>query len=155
MLACSVICILNHTTILAWTRKTGINLFEDYKCKTFILCVVWLVVGFLGFLFVWVFFGWSWYFVTIVIFNNPAALVWKAFSVVSLVWMHVLLGVSLSFDPVIFIPRAYLNNVEEKLEHWYFLLVRKYLFHWHLLWIPCSTLGMPTVYMWKYFVFMF
>lgn len=69
ILACSDSCILNHTTILAWTRTIGINLFEDHKCKTCILCVVWL--GVFGVLF-W---GSNQYFVTIVIFNNPAALV--------------------------------------------------------------------------------
>lgn len=99
-------------------------------------------------------FGWSQCFFTMLIFNNSASLVWKAFSVSSLVWMHVLLGVSLSFDPLIFIPIAYLNNVKEKVGTRWFLLAMKYLFHWHLLWLPCSTLDMPTVYMWKYFSFM-
>lgn len=107
-------CILNHITILAGRKKIGINLFEDWKCKTFILCVV-LLLGFCCCC-CWGFFLFllSQYFVTIVVFNNPAAFVWKAFSVIRVVWMHVLLGVSLSFDPVTFTPTAYLNNAKRK-----------------------------------------
>lgn len=99
--ACSNICI--------WTQ-IGVSLLEDdqvlnlYFWWCFFFFLLLLSLGSSD----------SQYLVPTIILNNAAALVWKAFSAISWIWMY-LLGISLSFDPVIFIPRPYLNHRKKKI----------------------------------------
>lgn len=91
--ACSNICIWNQVSVSLLEDDQVLNL---YFGRLFFVCL--FVIGIFGYL------------VTEIILNNPAALVWKAFSAITWIQMHVLLGISLSFDPVIFISRPYLNH---------------------------------------------
>lgn len=131
--ACSNICI--------WTQ-IGVSLLEDdqvlnlYFWWCFFFFLLLLSLGSSD----------SQYLVPTIILNNAAALVWKAFSAISWIWMY-LLGISLSFDPVIFIPRPYLGK--KKSVALIFLSFNE-VFHWHLLQIPCSVLDVPTSNMWKF-----